>query len=114
MALLWQASAAAVPTYCSMGDEVGGLATTFQDAAEHPDHQAMGHAGDEHHEKGDCCGGDKSEKGCVMPGCAVPMQLLTSTLVATVVLDSPTTGTASHPIVFPPAPIFPFLRPPIA
>ena len=106
MALLWQVSAAAAPAYCAMGDEVGGQITTVQDAAEHPGHGEMN--------QGSCCRADKSEKGCVMPGCALPMQLLASTMAAPMASDNRSTGIASHPIVFPPAPVFPFLRPPIA
>jgi hypothetical protein len=114
MALLWQTSAAAVLTYCTMGDEAVGLATTFQDAAENPDHEAMRDVDDEQHSEEDCCGADKSEKGCVMAGCALSMQMLTPTVTAPAASDTRSTGFVFHPVVFPPVPVFPFLRPPIA
>ncbi len=82
MALLWQTSSAAVLTYCTMGDKAVGLATTFQNAAENPDHKAMRDVDDALHGEEDCCGADKSEKGCVMTGCALSMQMLAPTVTA--------------------------------
>ncbi|MAT51279.1 MAG: hypothetical protein CMK32_08880 [Porticoccaceae bacterium] len=111
--LLWQASAAALATYCSMGDAASGLATTIQDTAEQPGHEAMGHVDDEQHSNRDCCGADISENGCVMAGCAFPMQLLTQAVAAPGASDTRSTGIAFHPIAFPQALVFPFLRPPI-
>ncbi len=112
--LLWQTSAAAVPVYCSMADEANERAAIPHDAAEHNNHEAMLNLDDQQHNEMDCCVTDNSEMGCVTSGCVVPVQVLIPMVALPLAQDTRSSGIVSLPAVFPPAPIFPFLRPPIA
>ena len=114
MSLLWQVSAAAAPTCCSMREDAGSLVSIYQDAAKHLAHEVKGHADDEHQSRGNCCGTEISGSGCLMPGCALPIQLVTPTMIARGASSIRSTGIAFYPVVYPRAPVFPLLRPPIA
>lgn len=112
--LLWQTSAVAVPAYCSMGGKADERATITHDAAEHDDRETMHHLDHQQHNERTCCVADNSGTGCVTLGCAVPIQVLIPVVSLPVAPDTRSTGIVSLPVVFPSAPIFPFLRPPIA
>ncbi|PHS76305.1 MAG: hypothetical protein COB19_00405 [Porticoccus sp.] len=112
--LLWQTSAVAVPVYCSMGDEANERAAIPHDAAEHNNHEAMLNLDDQQHNEMDCCVTGKSGTGCVTSGCVVPVQLLIPMVALPMAPDTRSSGIVFLSVVFPPAPIFPFLRPPIA
>lgn len=116
LALLWQTSAVAMPSYCSMGDDAGSMAATSHDAAEHHHaaHENMHHTDNSPDNGGDCCGAENTEGGCAMVGCALSVQMLTPNVASPVVADPQDTGIAFHLVVFPQTLVFPFLRPPIA
>lgn len=101
-------------SYCVMDDGTSGLPMNLQGAAEHTDHQAMGPVESVQSAEGACCDTDKSGVGCAVVGCALSIQMLTSAVTTPESLGTRSESSGLRYLAFPLAPIFPFLRPPIA
>ncbi len=90
------------------------VAIHLQDIAEHTDHQAMGSVESVQSAEGGCCDTDKSGVGCAVAGCALSIQMLTSAVTTPESLGTRSEASGLRYLALPLAPIFPFLRPPIA
>ena len=103
-----------MPRYCTMDDGANELSTNLKGVAEHTDHQAMGPVESVQSAEGACCDTDKSGFGCAVVGCALSIQMLTSSVTTPESLGTRSEASGLRYLALPLAPIFPFLRPPIA
>ncbi|WP_157976773.1 hypothetical protein [Parahaliea mediterranea] len=108
-------TAEAVALTCGLSGVGAGALASQQNTPCHQGGNTSVHPVHEQDVEADFCNVDRPGEECSLTGgCALPMQLLASTMAAPMASDNRSTGIASHPIVLPPAPVFLFLRPPIA